>query len=172
VKRLLFLVLMLGLIFAANADAALRINTPEGFVGRNSPVFTLNTTGGDTYGLRDKPGYVYVLEFWSIACSACKIAEPVLEAVHNQYDSQGVRVVGVNIADTAAAIQQYVSRAGLTYAQVVDRIGNVTSLFKVYATPTIVVIDRKGIVRDVHVGLRAGWEQQLLGLVSQLAEEG
>ena len=58
-KRLLFLVLMLGLIFAANADAALRINTPEGFVGRNSPVFTLNTTGGDTYGLRDKPGYAH-----------------------------------------------------------------------------------------------------------------
>ena len=60
--------------------------------------------------------------------------------------------MGVNLADSATAIKKYMEKNGYTYIQTTDR-GAVANAYGIFATPTVVVIDRKGIVRDVMVGL-------------------
>ena len=168
----MLLAIMLLTIGAPAARSAAKITTPEGLIGRPSPVFNMKTVDGKQLGLRDHPGYVYLLDFWTISCPSCKAVPPVFQQVHNDYADKAVRVVGVNPADTAAAIKRNVASGGFTYYQVADQGGTLSDLFKVYATPTIIVIDRKGVVRDVLVGVGGNWATRLTDLVAKLVAEG
>lgn len=165
------LALVIATAGAPTGQSAVKISTPEALIGRNSPVFTMKTIDGKQLGLKDEPRYVYLLDFWTIACPSCKAVPPVFEQIHKQYAAQGVRVVGVNLADTAAAIKKNVESGGYTYFQVADQSNTVAGLFKIYATPTIVVIDKKGIVRDVMVGVSGNWSSRLSDLVAKLVAE-
>ncbi|OPZ64507.1 MAG: Thiol-disulfide oxidoreductase ResA [Firmicutes bacterium ADurb.Bin506] len=165
------LALLLAVAGAPIGQSAMKISTPEALIGRNSPIFNMKTVDGKQYGLRDEPGYVYVLEFWTISCASCKAVPPVFQQIHTEYAAKGVRAVGVNIADTPAAIKRNVQTGGYTFDQVADQSGTVTNLFKIYATPTIIVIDRKGVVRDVMIGLGVNWSTRLTNLVATLVAE-
>ncbi len=142
----------------------------EGLVGAPAPDFALKTIDGKQIALSDQPGHVYVLDFWSINCPPCHTLAPKLQSIHRSYGFHGVRVVGVNLADSAAAIKKYAESRGYTYMQTMDR-GAVATAFGIYATPTVVVIDRKGVVRDVMVGLARGWEGRLEDIVKTVAGE-
>lgn len=154
-------------------DAAAKITTPEGFISHNAPGLTLKTIDGKQLGLKDSPGYVHVLYFWTVACPPCKAVGPVMDSIHKSLSSMGVRVIGVNPADTAASIKRYAETNGYSYLQVADTSGAVARALKVYATPTLVVIDRRGVVREAKVGVVEGssWDVDFCALVKKLAEE-
>jgi len=142
----------------------------EQLVGAVAPDFTLKTIDGKQIALRDQPRYVYVLDFWTISCPPCHSVAPVLQDIHKKYGFHGVRVVGVNLADSSAAIKKYSDGKGYAYIQTTDR-GAVANAYGIYATPTVIVIDRKGTVRDVMVGLSPGWESRLESIVKTVAGE-
>lgn len=125
---------------------------------------------GKEVALKDQPRQVYVLDFWSIACPPCHTLAPQLQSIHKKYGFHEVRVVGVNLSDSATAIRKYVESKGYTYIQTTDK-GTVANAFGIYGTPTVVVIDRKGVVRDVMVGLGRGWETRLESAVRTAAGE-
>jgi thiol-disulfide isomerase/thioredoxin len=151
-------------------DRLIAARNAEEMVGAVAPDFQLKTIDGKQVALRDQPRYVYVLDFWTISCPPCRSVAPVLQDIHKKYGFHGVRVVGVNLADSSAAIKKYMENNGYTYIQTTDR-GAVANAYGIFATPTVVVIDRKGVVRDVMVGLGPGWESRLESIVKTVAGE-
>jgi thiol-disulfide isomerase/thioredoxin len=160
--------LLWALSHGGNRPVAAR--SAEQLVGVGAPDFQLKTIDGKQIALRDQPRYVYVLDFWTISCPPCHSLAPELQSIHKKYGFHGVRVVGVNLADSSAAIKKYMENNGYTYIQTTDR-GAVANAYGVFATPTVVVIDRKGVVRDVMVGLAPGWESRLESTVKTVAGE-
>jgi thiol-disulfide isomerase/thioredoxin len=170
--------LIVGLAMAAllvwalppGGERRVAARSAEQLVGAAAPDFKLKTIDGKQIALRDQPRYVYVLDFWTISCPPCHSLAPELQNIHKKYGFHGVRVVGVNLADSSAAIKKYMDSNGYAYIQTTDR-GAVANAYGIYATPTVVVIDRKGIVRDVMVGLGPGWESRLESIVKTVAGE-
>lgn len=157
-------------VLSPGSERRAAAKSTEQLVGAVAPNFTLKTIDGKQIALRDQPRYVYVLDFWTISCPPCHSVAPVLQDIHKKYGFHGVRVVGVNLADSTAAIKKYMDSNGYAYIQTTDR-GTVANAYGIYATPTVVVIDRKGIVRDVMVGLGPGWESRLESTVKTAAVE-
>ncbi len=151
-------------------DRLIAARNAEQLVGASAPDFQLKTIDGKQVALRDQPRYVYVLDFWTISCPPCHSLAPELQSIHKKYGFHGVRVVGVNLADSSAGIKKYMENNGYTYIQATDR-GTVANAYGIFATPTVVVIDRKGIVREVMVGLAPGWESRLESIVKTVAGE-
>lgn len=151
-------------------DRLVAARNAERLVGAVAPDFQLKTIDGKQIALRDQPRYAYVLDFWTVSCPPCHSLAPELQSIHKKYGFHGVRVVGVNLADSATAIKKYMEKNGYTYIQTTDR-GAVANAYGIFATPTVVVIDRKGIVRDVMVGLGPGWEGRLESIVKTVAGE-
>jgi thiol-disulfide isomerase/thioredoxin len=111
-------------------------------------------------------GKVVVLFFWAHWCPDCKIESPILARLYAKYQSQGLAIV--------APTQRYGYAAGgapaspdeeLAYMlQVRDKYyGFLTDLpvplsaknherYGVSSTPTVVLLDRKGMVRLYHPG--------------------
>ncbi len=87
---------------------------------------------GKEVALKDQPRPVYVLDFWSIACPPCHTLAPQLQSIHEKYGYHEVRVVGVNLSDSATAIRKHVESKGYTYIQATDK-GTVANAFGIYA---------------------------------------
>lgn len=89
--------------------------------------------------------------FWASWCKECRYEFHELKKLNAETQGR-LDIYGVTVdtdIDEAAAISK---RAGLPYISVFDPDARIAALYKVQATPTIVLIDRAGKVR--HVGHR------------------
>ena len=96
-------------------------------------------------------GRVILIDFWATWCGPCRVFAPRLAALHSQYGAQGFSVLGVSTED-AQDVAAFVRRAGITYPIAVDTRGETTRSYGVTSLPTVVLVDKRGTVRDVAIG--------------------
>jgi thiol-disulfide isomerase/thioredoxin len=115
-------------------------------------------------------GSVLVIDFWATWCPACRLLSPALSEWHEALSPLGIAFVGVTM-DAPEAALTLVQREELHYSQFVDPTGDVTRAYYATALPTLVVIDRAGVVREVMVGFYPQRLPQVRELIRQLALE-
>jgi len=124
-----------------------------GFVGAPAPelagVEVAQGEAGPT--LRGLRGRVVVLEFWATWCAACRALQPTLNSWHDRYPALQAQIVSVTI-DSAVQAGRDAAQLGLRYSVLSDPEGQTARLYQAFALPTLFVIDRAGVVRDVSVG--------------------
>ena len=129
--------------------------------------------------LKDK---VVVFFFWAHWCPDCKRQEPILTALHEEYSDQGLVVVGptqlygfVSRGQNATPEEELAYLNGDYTAQfplppfMSAPISNDNFLnFGVSTTPTLVIVDRDGIVQRYNPGDLS--HEELAGLIKPLLE--
>ena len=114
----------------------------------------------------DMSGKVLLLYFWAHWCSDCKRQEPVLELLHKNYSDDGLvfigptKLYGYSAQGRQATPSEELDYLGSAYQKnyptppwmpvPVSRQNFLR--FGVSSTPTLVLVDRKGIVRLYHPG--------------------
>lgn len=96
-------------------------------------------------------GRVVVLEFWASWCGVCRVTVPTLNAWHDRYSARGLTVLGVT-TDPSSVASQAALDFGIHYAVASDAEAETSRVYRAHSIPTLYVIDREGIVRDVQVG--------------------
>ena len=66
--------------------------------------------------------------------------------------SSGVRIVGVNVADSAEDAAAFAQKLGVHYEQFTDPTGALSDAFSVSGLPATAFIDANGKVVEVHSG--------------------
>jgi len=115
-------------------------------------------------------GRVVLLDFWATWCGPCRMLAPRLSAMQARYGAQGLRVVGVT-SDSAEKAALFAQRVTMRYPIAVDPNAETARAYDVSALPTLFVIDKRGVVRDVSVGYDEGREAAIESLVQQLLAE-
>lgn len=137
--------------------------------------------------LDELKGKVLVLFFWAHWCADCKMQGPILAELLAEYGSRGLTVVAPTqrfgyVAGGAAASAEEELRYILQvrdqyYGFLADLPVPVSEtnhkLYGVSSTPTVVVVDREGIVKLYHPGrmTKAELERQLLPLLAASSAE-
>lgn len=106
---------------------------------------------GDVSSLRELGGRVVLLEFWASYCGACRVLAPELEKWHVEYAGRGLSVVGVTV-DPLRIGAEVARKLRMTYSLASDPAERVTNRYLAREIPMLVLIDRKGEVRDVAIG--------------------
>ncbi len=136
-------------------------------MGDKAPDFQLAGLDGAQLTLADLHGSPAVLVFWTAWCPVCKEEAPHLNALSEKYGPQGVRVVGVNIQDSPARTEGGIKDFGIRYRVVRDADASVSRRYKVTGTPTVIFLDRNGVVRYFGNGLPEDYSSHLDALLDQ-----
>ncbi len=148
--RRIFPWLLLVLIFTVSSHAwALGSGT-------RAPAIGLKHRGGKLLNLEELRGKVVLVDFWASWCAPCKEELPVLEKLHNQYKAKGLVIVGINIDNDAANMEDFLRRQKLSFTIVPDSKREVAARYEPAKMPSSYLIDKKGIVRHVHAGFKKG----------------
>jgi thiol-disulfide isomerase/thioredoxin len=142
------------------------------YLGAPAPAFgELKTVQGsvdpDLGSLRGK---VVVLEFWASWCAPCRLTAPLLTAWNDRHGAEGLRVLGVT-SDPVELAAHGAAEASMSYAVFSDTSGATIRGYRAFALPTLFVIDRRGVVRDVMVGLSTARLRQIDHLLVELLAE-
>ena len=147
------------------------VATSTGATSAIAPAFTLPSRGGDTVSLASLKGKVVMLNFWASWCGPCRQEMPLLEQMHKRYSALGFTLVGVNVDANSKDAEEWLTKTPVSFPVLFDRESKVSAMYDVKAMPSTVFIDRKGNVRALHKGYKAGDEGEYLNQIRALLKE-
>lgn len=144
---------------------------PNPLVGQKAPGVTLNLLDGNKLPLSDLRGKVVVLDFWTTWCKPCIMALPLVNEITARLADEGVVFYAVNQMESKSQIETFLKKKGLDIPVALDVQAAVGESFGVSGLPHSVLIDKKGVVRKVHVGFGPGMEKMLEKEIEELLNE-
>lgn len=114
------------------------------------------TLDGEQLDVQNLAGNVVVLNVWGSWCGPCRAEAPDLSRLSHETSNKGVRFVGIDTRDTAAAARAFMRSFSINYPNLVDRQGelllNLNGVIPVTAVPSTVVVDDNGDIAAKIVG--------------------
>jgi cytochrome c biogenesis protein CcmG/thiol:disulfide interchange protein DsbE len=155
-----------------SGGAASAPQNPSGLVGNPAPDFSVSTVAGGSskVSLKQLRGKVVLVDFWGTFCTPCKSSFPKLQALNAKYAASGLQIVGISEdeAEDKAKIPSFATTYGAKFPIGWDEDRSISQRYQPETMPSSFLIDRRGVVRFLHVGFRGGDEVQIEKEVQEL----
>ncbi len=144
---------------------------PAKLSGHEAPNFDLELLSGgdpgDRVRLSDLRGRIVVLDFWASWCMPCREQSKVLSALAPQLDKD-VYLLGVATTDQKAAALEFLQAEKPPYANVFDEVGELGGALHITQLPTLVVLDKNGVIKAAESRILSGAE--ILELIEKVRD--
>jgi thiol-disulfide isomerase/thioredoxin len=109
------------------------------------------TESGEQISSEQLAGVITIMNFWYAGCAPCRIEMPELIELQDEFLSDGVQFIGVNVRDSAETSLAFARKINMNFPSVMDaKTGSVvlgfTGVVTPQAVPTTLVIDAEGNV--------------------------
>lgn len=126
-------------------------------VGKPAPAFQLNDINGNRVSLNDSLGKPVLLTFWASWSLDCRLEMPVIQQVYNAWQSKGLVVLTVDILnsrpeETPTNLENFMGTNNFTFPVLLDPVQLATIQYHVSDTPTNILIDKDGFIREITPG--------------------
>jgi thiol-disulfide isomerase/thioredoxin len=122
-------------------------------VGRPAPAFSASSLDGNgNLSLAQFKGKVVYLDFWASWCGPCKASLPMLEELRKELPADEFQILAVNVDKDAARARAFLARHAIGYPSASDPEGRVPAAYGLETMPSSYLIDRQGVLRQVHEG--------------------
>ena len=162
--RLSCLILLLSFLCARCAKGP---GPEEAALNSPAPPFQLTDLYGRDVSLTQFQGKVVILDFWATWCGPCRMSMPLLEELQQEFPSD-LKLLAINLEEPADLVKDYVARQHIRSTVLLDTEGKVGRAYRSESIPMQVIIDKKGIVRDVVMGFSPSLTERLREKISKL----
>ncbi len=121
-------------------------------------------------GLETYRGKVIYLDFWATWCPPCRKSMPALNRLHNELASSGFEILAINVDEKQEDAEQYLRKYPVDYPIVFDPKANCPKTYQLKGMPSAYLIDRDGVIQEVHIGFRQGDIKQIRAKIMALLE--
>jgi peroxiredoxin len=140
-------------------------------VGEPAPDFSLQDLAGHATALASYRGQkVVLLDFWATWCPPCRMSMPGLQKLEEEFKDRGLEILSVNQGEEADQVRHFIDRKKYSFHVVLDQDQAVAAKYGVKGIPTLVLVDKKGVVQRISVGY-SGNENDLEQAVERLVKE-
>jgi thiol-disulfide isomerase/thioredoxin len=158
----------------------------EDKVGKPGPDFTLTVLDGPdktkTLTKAELAGKVVLIDFWATWCGPCLMELPEIQKLIESYagSKKDVLIVALSqdstpneLSEVRKLVEKTLSNKKINLAQRpvgligLDPSGSVGQAFDVEGFPTLVILDRKGVVQSAHVGYNPDTPEPLHKLLAK-----
>ncbi len=139
--------------------------TQLALIGETAPELTIKTwISGGPVALEELRGRVVLLEFWATWCKPCQEMFPKLNALHEQESLRGLEITAItrhymayggteeSMAEELQLMSAMVTEHGVSFAVGVAHDERLQAIYGANGLPTVIVIDRQGVVRYAGPG--------------------
>jgi thiol-disulfide isomerase/thioredoxin len=146
---------------AAELNAG-RVVGRETLLGRPAADFNLRNLDGEEIHLSALKGRVVLLDFWATWCGPCRVTMPRLNSLFKKFRKQDVVILGIDMNENEQTVRAFVRKNRFEYPILLVPKGDpVVENYSARAIPTLVLIDKNGVVADYKVGYGNETEEML-----------
>ena len=116
-------------------------------IGMPAPDIALPNPEGDTVRLSSLRGNYVMIDFWAAWCKPCRMENPNVVRLYDEYKDKGFEIYGVSLDRTKDAWVDAIAQDELTWKHVSDLQyfnSEAASLYNINAIPATVLLDKEG----------------------------
>ena len=142
-------------------------------IGKDIPLFSGKTANGESVSISDYKGKVTVVDFWASWCRPCKEEFPFLIELNNNYSEKGFAFLAVNLDEEIANMNNFLKKYSkdINFKIITDPDSKIANQFNIEAIPSTFVLDKKGVLRYMHVGFSPGDKEKFKTEIETLLSE-
>ena len=122
--------------------------------GRKAPDFTLPDLNGNMVTLSKVNAKVKIVDFWASWCGPCRLNNPSLKRMYEQYHDKGLEIVSVSLDNVKERWLKAVKQDGLPWINVSSLKGwqcEVARTYDVKAVPAIYILDDENHIITTNI---------------------
>jgi len=98
---------------------------------------------------------VTIVDFWASWCGPCRVENPIVVAIYNEFHSKGLNIVGVSLDKDAAKWKEAIAKDKLTWVHVSNLMfwdEPIAAQYEVQSIPATFILDASGkvVARDLR----------------------
>ncbi len=159
------LIYFFSILFISTQSAALQTEDPA---PKCDAKMLQSTRPLDLENYRNK---VLLIDFWATWCAPCKQSMPFLNALRNDLFDQGFEIIAINVDEDLEDAKKFLQSYPVDYVMASDVQGDCPQKYEVKAMPSSYFVDRKGVIRYIHLGFRRADEEEIRARVLKLLQE-
>lgn len=113
-------------------------------IAATAPDFTLTTPEGKQVSLYSVKGKLKIIDFWASWCGPCRMENPNMVKLYNDFKDKGLAIVSVSLDERKAPWVQAIKKDGMPWTHVSSLKGwkcDVVKQYNIDAVPSIIVLD-------------------------------
>ncbi len=120
-----------------------------------------SVNGKGKIALQQWKGKVVLVDFWATWCQPCQKSFPKLEELRVKYSASGFEIVAVSEDDEQNGVKEFGASYGTKFPLLWDKDKSIANKWHPPAMPSSFLVDKKGVVRFVHLGYHDGEEKEI-----------
>lgn len=139
-----------------------------------APALAGTSVAGDALDLAALKGRVVLVDFWASWCEPCRRTMPELEALHREHHDAGLTVIGVNIDEQRADLDDFLrARVPVSFPVLHDPKQAIAGRWSPPTMPTLFLVERDGTIGQVFPGEVPGQAEAVrAAVVARLRADG
>jgi peroxiredoxin len=140
-------------------------------LGQPAPDFSTLDLSNSLVSLTSYHGKkVVLLDFWATWCSPCRMEMVELQSLQDKFKDNGFEVLSVNQGEAAEDVKRFIERKKYGFHVLLDSDGAASAKYGVRAIPTLVLVDKDGVIQWLQVGYESKssqLEQKIRSLIGK-----
>ena len=123
--------------------------------GAVAPDFTLPDLDGNPVTMSSVKGKIKIIDFWASWCGPCRMNNPALRKIYDEFHSKGLEIIGVSLDNKKVGWQKAIEKDGLNWINVSSLKGwdcEVVRQYNVTGVPSLFILNENN--RIIATGLR------------------